>query len=146
MTSVPWRRFLIAFGATLAVAMAVIYAFLVLIDPYDSGRFASLGLAGIADDNPRTANVSRGRDPRFDSAIIGNSTGAMLDPARLSRATGLNFVQLTVSGALVREQLAVLLEGFLQLFRVHDLGFRLQASGYGLQLNPPRSCPRAPAP
>jgi len=89
-------------------AMAGIYAFLVVIDPYDSGRFPSLGLAGIADDNPRTANASRGRDRRFDSAVIGNSTGAILDPARLSGATGTSFVQLTVAGAAVREQLAVL--------------------------------------
>ena len=43
---------------------------------------------------PRTATASRARDPQFDSAIIGNSTAQLLNPAELSRSTGLRFVQL----------------------------------------------------
>ena len=65
-------------------------------------------MTGIVDENPRTANVSRGRDARFNAAIIGNSHGQLLSPARLDQATGLRFVQLTVPGTGPREQLAVL--------------------------------------
>ena len=46
---------------------------LVLIDPYDSGRFPGLGIVGVDDASPRTSNVSLGRDPQFDAVVIGNS-------------------------------------------------------------------------
>jgi hypothetical protein len=79
----------------------------VLLDPYDTGRFAVLPSVGAADGNPRTANASRGRDPQFNAAVIGNSTGQALDPRELSRLTGLSFVQMTVPGTRIREQLAM---------------------------------------
>lgn len=104
----PWRRFVGMFLAVFIVGSAALYAFSLAVDPYDSGRFPSLGLRGIVDDNPRTASVSRGRDPQFNAAVIGNSHGQLLSPARLDRATGLRFVQLTVPGTGPREQLAVM--------------------------------------
>jgi len=104
----PWRRWLAIFGSVLVGAGVVGYLFLLVVDPFDTGRFPSLGLSGIVDESPRTANASRGRDPRFDSAIIGSSTGQPLDPARLSQATGLSFVQLTTPGTGPREQLVLL--------------------------------------
>jgi len=51
---------------------------LLLIDPYDTGRFPSLGIIGIGDRSMRTADASRGRDPRFNAAVIGNSTANVL--------------------------------------------------------------------
>ena len=61
---------------------------------------ASAGSAstGVDDEAPLTANASRARDPQFDSAIIGNSTGQLLNPAELSQATGMRFVQLVGAG------------------------------------------------
>ena len=55
-----------------------------------------------------TADASRARDPQFDSAIFGNSTGQLLKPAELSQATGAHFVQLVAPGAYPRGQLAIL--------------------------------------
>jgi len=81
---------------------------MILVDPYDSGRFGLLGIKGIDDENPTTADASRARDPQFDSAIFGNSTGQLLDPAELSPATGKHFVQLVAPGADPRAQLAIL--------------------------------------
>ena len=63
---------------------------------------------GDTDTSQRTSNVALGRSPRFNAAIFGNSHGQLLSPQRLSRATGLNFVQLTVPGSNVREQLAMM--------------------------------------
>jgi hypothetical protein len=103
-----WRRWLAVFCAVLIGAGAAVYLFLVLLDPYDTGRFPAFGIKGVVDDNPLTANASRGRDPDFDAAVIGSSTGQMLDPSRLGSATGLNFVQLTMAGTGPREQLAVM--------------------------------------
>ena len=78
------------------------------VDPYDSGRFGWLGIDGVDDSNPLTANASRARDPQFDSAIFGNSTGQLLNPAELSQATGMRFVQLVAPGADPRGHLAIL--------------------------------------
>ena len=103
-----WLRFVQVFAVTVVTSLAVIYLFMLVLDPYDSGRITNFAVSGVVDENPRTANVSRGRDPRFNSAVIGNSTGQLLDPKRLSDATGLSFVQLTMPGAGPHEQLTVL--------------------------------------
>jgi hypothetical protein len=131
-----WRRFAFAFLAVFGGVVVLVYVFVILVDPYDSGRFPSLGLRGAhdvargdgdaitgatpramsskpaafgnTDESQRTANVALGRAARFNAAIFGNSHGQLLSPHRLSEATGLKFVQLTVPGANVREQIAMM--------------------------------------
>ncbi len=103
-----WRRFLKLFGITLIALPAAVYLLVLVLDPFDSGRLTNYPVLGVVDESPRTANVSRGRDPSFNSAVIGNSRGQMLDPERLSHDTGLSFVQLTIPGTGPREQLTVL--------------------------------------
>src|SRR5262245_26823747 len=102
-----WRHWLATFLGVLVAVFGGLYAAVVLLDPYDTGRFAVLPSVGVVDGNPRTANASRGRDPQFDAAIFGNSAGQILDPRELSRLTGLSFVQMTVPGTRIREQLAM---------------------------------------
>ena len=102
------RRWVATFAAVFGGGIVLLYATLILIDPFDSGRFPSLGLRGVSDRNLRTSHVSRGRDPQFDSAIFGNSTGQAIDPAILSARTGLRFTQLTFTQAGPREVLSVL--------------------------------------
>jgi hypothetical protein len=94
-----WRRFAVTFIAAFFGGLGSIYAALVLIDPYDTGRFPTFMRPGVVDGNQRTASASRGRDPRFNAAVIGNSRGQLLDPQLLSQATGLDFVQLTTPGS-----------------------------------------------
>jgi hypothetical protein len=103
-----WGRWLAVFLGALVATGGLLFLFLLLIDPYDSGRYVPSLIAGVNDGSPRTANASRGRDPSFDSAIIGNSSGQLLRPATLSQLTGLRFVQLTVPGTGPREQLVLL--------------------------------------
>ena len=103
-----WGRWLAAFLGALALGAALVFAFVIAVDPYDSGRFGFLGIDGVSDVNPNTANASRARDPQFDSAIIGDSTAQLLKPSVLSSMTGARFVQLTVPGTGPREQLAIL--------------------------------------
>lgn len=107
-SSREWSRCLAACVGTLALGALLLFAFMIVVDPYDSGRFGLLGIAGVDDRNTHTAVASFARDASFDSAIIGNSTALMLDPVELSRATGLRFVQLAVTGASPREEFAVL--------------------------------------
>src|SRR5262249_11598136 len=68
----------------------------------------SIGISGVADVSQRTLNVSLGRSEKFNAAIFGNSHGQLIDPERLSQATGLSFVQLTIPGTYVPEQLAMM--------------------------------------
>ena len=106
--ALAWGRWLAAFLCALALGAAAIFALVLAVDPYDSGRFGILGIEGVYDESPRTANASRARDPQFDSALFGNSTGQLLKPSELSRLTGARFVQLTVPGTGPREQLAIM--------------------------------------
>jgi hypothetical protein len=103
-----WRRFALLFVALFAGGVGSIYLVLLVIDPYDTGRFPTFMRPGVVDSGQRTSNASHGRDPRFDAAIIGNSRGQMLDPAKLSALTGLSFVQLTTPASGPREQMTML--------------------------------------
>jgi hypothetical protein len=106
--SIAWRHWLVVFcGAFFGIA-ALLFAFLVLVDPYDTGRFPSFGIVGVLDRSPRTAHASFGRDPQFTASVIGNSSGQLIDPTRLSQGTGLRFTQLTTPGTGPREQLAMM--------------------------------------
>jgi hypothetical protein len=103
-----WRSCVMRFLAAVVAVLALTLAFVILIDPYDSGRFPSLGISGVSDTNQRTEYVSLGRSDRFDAAIFSDSHGQLLDPDRLTQATGLSFVQLSIPGGRAPEQLAVM--------------------------------------
>ena len=103
-----WGRWLATFLWMAALGACMIFALVILVDPYDSGRFGFIGIKGISDESPRTANASRGRDPQFSAAVFGNSTGQLLKPTELSQTTGLRFVQLTIPGTGPREQIVLL--------------------------------------
>jgi hypothetical protein len=107
-TDAAWRSFVVRFVVVFVAALAATFAFLMLIDPYDSGRFPSVGISGVSDVTQRTLNVSLGRSEKFDATIFGNSHGQLLDPERLSQSTGLSFVLLTIPGAFAPEQLAMM--------------------------------------
>jgi hypothetical protein len=103
-----WGRCLAACLGALAIGAVLLFAVMIAVDPYDAGKFGWLGIDGVDDRDTHTATASRARDPQFDSAVIGNSTAQMLNPSELSRATGLRFVQLYLTGGSPGEQLAVL--------------------------------------
>ncbi|CAN7750619.1 hypothetical protein LJR220_002337 [Bradyrhizobium sp. LjRoot220] len=103
-----WARCLTACLGTIGIGALLLLALMVAVDPYDTGKFGWLGIDGVDDQNTHTASASRARDAQFDSAIVGSSTAQMLHPAELSRATGLRFVQLYLTGGSPRQQLTVL--------------------------------------
>lgn len=105
---IGWQRCLVACLGALAISALLLFALVLLIDPYDSGRFGWLGIKGVDDTDTRTATASRARDAQFDSAVIGNSTAQLLDPSELTRATSMRFVQLYVTGGTPREERTVL--------------------------------------
>ena len=107
-SDVAWRGFVVRFLAVFVAVLALTLAFVILIDPYDSGRFPGLGIDGVSDTNQRTEHVSLGRSGKFNAAIFSDSHGQLLDPDRLTQATRLSFVQLSIPGGYAPEQLAVM--------------------------------------
>ncbi len=107
-TETVWRRFALIFLGVFGGGLGLLYAALLVIDPYDTGRFPTFMKPGVIDSGERTSNASHGRDPRFTAAVIGNSRGQLLDPAKLSSAAGMSFVQLTTPASGPREQMTLL--------------------------------------
>jgi hypothetical protein len=107
-TDPGWGRSITACLGTLVGAAVLVLALMVVVDPYDSGKLGLLGIDGVDNRLTQITAASRARDPNFNAAILGNSTAQMIEPAKLSHATGLRFVQLYMTGAIPREQLAVL--------------------------------------
>lgn len=104
----PWRGFILGFAAATALVFGALALFVVGSDPYDRGQFALLRAEGVPAQAPRTAHASRGRDPAFDAAILGNSHIQLLSPAELTRLTGFPFVSLAVPGTGPRETFVLL--------------------------------------
>ena len=100
-----WWRFTLIFSVASFGFLAGLIALMFLVDPFDTGRSPLRLKEGVPQQGPRTANVSRGRDPTFNSAIIGNSRVQMIDPAALTEQIGIPFVALVVQGGLPKELL-----------------------------------------
>ncbi len=103
-SSSDWRRFFRLAAGTAVLAVAVIYAFVVLVDPFDT-----LPLSPPADrvpvaSNARFAFPSLARSDRFDSAIFGTSTTRLLRPVALNPEFGARFVNLAMNAATAYEQ------------------------------------------
>jgi hypothetical protein len=94
-----WRRFFRLAAGSAAVAVAVLYAFVVLVDPW-----ATLPLILPLDRTPVTTNQrfsypALARSAAFDSAIFGTSTSRLLRPAALDPAFDARFANLAMNDA-----------------------------------------------
>lgn len=107
-TTPNWRRFVAVTLGTFVAALAALVGFVLLADPYDTGRLTPFDRGGMTLSGPRLTFASLGRDARFDSAIIGNSTIQLLNPERLAQLGPGRFVQLSIPGTGPLEQLHVL--------------------------------------
>ncbi|SEH37168.1 hypothetical protein SAMN02799636_01911 [Methylobacterium sp. 275MFSha3.1] len=107
-TDRDWR----GFARTLALSMVGLFAgylaLAVLVDPYDTGRSTLLSRGAVRPQGPRTASAVRGRDPAYAGVVIGNSHIQLIEPAALTRLTGIPFLQLSVPATGPSEQFALL--------------------------------------
>jgi hypothetical protein len=101
-----WRRIALTWLAAFLAPLVLLLLAVVLIDPYDSGRFPTFMPAGSPDERAPTIGISRGRDPRFNAVLLGNSRAVLGDPRHLSALTGLHFVEMAAEGATVRDEMA----------------------------------------
>jgi hypothetical protein len=103
----PWRRLLALYLASVLAFGGITAALILALDPYDTGRFSLFAEVGVPNFGPRLTAVSRAREREMNTAIIGNSTIQLIDPARLSAQSGGHAVSLTVPGTGPEEQLVI---------------------------------------
>lgn len=104
----PWALYSRTFMAWAPLLFIGSLCLLLLVDPYDTGRFLRLpGTPGVHHQVPSAANASRGRDESFRAAIFGNSTVQLIEPAALAQAIGAPVTSLVVAGSGPEEQLAI---------------------------------------
>ncbi|MER2194067.1 hypothetical protein [Methylobacterium brachiatum] len=103
-----WRAFVRTVLLAMAGLSAAYLGLAVLVDPYDTGRSTLLSRGAVRPQGPRTASALRGRDPAYAGAVIGNSHIQLIEPASLTRLTGIPFVQLSVPATGPSEQFALL--------------------------------------
>jgi hypothetical protein len=100
-----WRAWLWCWGAVFATTVVALYACVLLVDPFATGRFALTQRVDVTSADTRLSKAGLVRDPQFDSAIFGNSAAFPLDPAFIGIQTGRHVVQLSISGTVPGEQL-----------------------------------------
>ncbi|WP_112664191.1 hypothetical protein [Microvirga flavescens] len=100
-----WRRFVWCFAGTALVLAGVLYAFVLVMDPYGLQASASRPPTPIMDVNQRFMYPQLIRSGRFDSAVFGTSTVRLLDPKQLNAAFGGRFANLGMNAATPWEQM-----------------------------------------
>ena len=99
-----WPQFIrLLLCATIAIGSAL-YAFILVLDPYQNVPFSPDLSRAPVSTNQRFAFPALARDARFDSAVIGTSAVRPLDPARLGAALDAHFVNLAMNSATAYEQ------------------------------------------
>ena len=99
-----WSCFFRTAVGTAALLAGVVYAFVVLVDPFDT-----LPLSPPADRVPVATNArfsfpALARSKKFDSAIFGTSTSRLLRPDILNAEFGARFANLAMNDATVHER------------------------------------------
>lgn len=108
-----WGRFIRTAIATFAVLVVLVYALILLVDPYRNVPFSLPLERAPISTNQRFAYPALARDPSFDSVIIGSSTVRLLNPENLDQLTGARFANLAMNSATAYEQM-----------KIHDLFMR----------------------
>lgn len=103
-----WRRFVVGLVAVFAGGSAALFLLLATLDPWGALPFRSPLPRAPADHSQRWAYPELARDRRFDAAIIGDSTGRLLDPGVFDPAVSARFVNLAMVKAFAFEQARLL--------------------------------------
>ena len=99
-----WKPFFRLFVFLLAALFSGGYAFIVVVDPYDSIPFSPRWDRVPVDRDQTYFYPALARSPRFDSAVIGTSTVRLLKPDELNQRLDSRFVNLAMNAASVFEQ------------------------------------------
>ena len=103
-----WRHFTRWVVLSALGVATLVFAAVVLIDPYDSVWFSPQLARAPITANQRFSYPALARKPRFDSAVIGTSTVRLLRPDKLNQTLGGRFVNLSMNSATAHEQSLIL--------------------------------------
>ncbi len=100
-----WSRFAVLFLKTFAGGIALVYLFLILVDPYDMVPFSLPLERPILTIAQRFAYPQIARSRRFDSLIVGSSTARLIDPQALNGPFGARLANLSMNAMTAWEQM-----------------------------------------
>ena len=89
-------------------AVAAVYAFVVLVDPWDTLPLSPPAPRVPISSNARYSFPALARSQRFDSIVLGTSTARLLQPAQLDGPFGAHFANLAMNSATAWEQTQLL--------------------------------------
>jgi hypothetical protein len=99
-----WNRYLKVLAATGLGLGFGLYAFVLIVDGYDTVWFAPAFDREPVTSNQRFAFPALARKDKFDSAIVGTSTARLLQPKQLDPLFGARFVNLAMNDATAWEE------------------------------------------
>ena len=102
-----WQRSNRVFVTTFVGVLAVLYVFILLVDPYGVVPF-SLPFERPIMSSQRQVYPQILRSGRYDSIVVGTSTSRLLDPVALGRALGGRFASLAMPSMTAWEQARVI--------------------------------------
>src|SRR3954454_12808477 len=112
-SSDPWRRFARLLLTTAAVALAVVYGFVIIVDPWGTLALSPQLPRVPISTNARYSFPALARSAKFDSAVLGNSSSRLLEPRLLNPGFDAHFANLAMNSATAYEQ-SRMLEVFLR--------------------------------
>ena len=99
-----WRGFWSVFVASAVGIVGLLYAFVLIVDPYDTLPFSPSFEREPVTTNQRFSFPALAASSRFDSAIFGTSTTRLLRPAKFNELFAARFANLSMNSATTHEQ------------------------------------------
>ncbi|GBQ27264.1 hypothetical protein HLH34_09230 [Gluconacetobacter azotocaptans] len=115
-----WRRFALTFAATLGGAGLFVFLFVVTVDPWDMLPLSPPLHRIPISTNARYTMPVLARSDRFDSTMVGTSTGRLLQPAIMDAPFGARLSNMAMNSATPWEQ-----DRLLRLFLRHHAAPRV---------------------
>jgi hypothetical protein len=103
-----WMRFSIALLLCGPLLLLLIFAFIVVVDPYKVLPWSFQAKPQVAEDTQRYFLPMLLRTRSFDSFIFGSSTGMLIDPSAMDGEIGGHFINLALGDGRAWEQIEFL--------------------------------------
>ena len=103
-----WRRYWMGTLGGATGLVALLYALVLVIDPFDTVWFSPPFDREPISTNQRYSYPALARKARFDSAVFGSSSTRLLRPAKLDATVGGSFVNLSMNSDTAYEQSRIL--------------------------------------
>jgi len=103
-----WNDFVKTLLVTALAGTAIVYVWILIVDPYDTVWFSPPIDREPVSMNQRFSYPALARKPRFDSLMVGTSSIRLLNPSRLDPLLGASFANFAMDSATPYEQTQIL--------------------------------------